>query len=105
MIKRMLLMNLLNKIKNWFVEPDISPITEEMSALDDLVEMYSKELERNQFQMVHYKQSLAELEKRNEILNSKIASTIRRIEELKGDRNGSGNSESDNEGRSSGQGD
>ena len=59
--------------------------TEEVEALDDLVEMYSGEMVDNNLRIYAMQKELGNLKNRNNVLAEKISSTMHRIEELRGE--------------------
>ena len=59
--------------------------TEEVEALDDLVEMYSGEMVDNNLRIYAMQKELGDLKNRNNVLAEKISSTMHRIEELRGE--------------------
>lgn len=59
--------------------------TEEVEALDDLVEMYSGEMVDNNLRIYAIQKELGSLKNRNNVLAEKIGSTMHRIEELRGE--------------------
>lgn len=60
-------------------------ITEESAALDDLIEMYTNEVTRNNLSIQSMKQEIERLDARNLVLYNKLDSTFNRIEELRGE--------------------
>ena len=60
-------------------------ITEESAALDDLIEMYTNEVTRNNLSIQSMKQEIERLDARNSVLCNKLESTLNRIEELRGE--------------------
>ncbi len=68
-------------------------VAEESAALDDLIEMYTNEVTRNNLSIQSMKQEIERLDARNSVLCNKLNSTFNRIEELRGDKHGPGNIE------------
>lgn len=60
-------------------------ITEESAALDDLIEIYTNEVTRNNLSIQSMKQEIERLDARNLVLYNKLDSTFNRIEELRGE--------------------
>ena len=60
-------------------------IREEVEALDDLIEMYSGEMTRNNMKIASMHKEISDLENRNQVLGGKIASTLKAMEGMIGD--------------------
>lgn len=62
----------------------VDKIRDEVTALDDLIEIYSDEMKTNSLKIASMHKEIDDLESRNRVLGDKIASTLRQMEGIIG---------------------
>ena len=62
----------------------VDKIRDEVIALDDLIEIYSNEMQDNSFKIASMHKEIDALENKNRVLGDKIASTLRQMEGIIG---------------------